>query len=85
MICRKFVSVCYHNNSHVHYLWHKGLICVFCTTWPEVLFYKVSRGTWHWLPSGPILQESWSYEFKWFSFVPDLFAASLLYLTLNSH
>ncbi|WOL03936.1 hypothetical protein Cni_G12656 [Canna indica] len=74
MMCRKFVSVCYHNYSHVHCLWHEGLICVCCTTWPEVLFYKVSRGTWHWLPRCPMLQEKWSCGFRWFSFVPDLFA-----------
>lgn len=74
MMCRKFVSVCYHNYSHVYCLWHEGVVCVCCTTWPEVLFYKVARGTWHWLPRCPMLQEKWSCGFRWFSFVPDLYA-----------
>lgn len=74
MMCRKFMSVCYHNYSHVNCLWHEGLVCICCTTWPEVLFFKVSRGTWHWLPRCPMLQEKWSCGFRWFSYVPDLFA-----------
>ncbi|KAH7665323.1 F-box domain-containing protein [Dioscorea alata] len=74
MMMRKFVSVCYHNYSHVYCLCHEGIICVCCTTWPEVLFFKVLRGTWHWLPRCPSLQEKWSCGFRWFSFVPDLFA-----------
>ncbi|XP_038976795.1 F-box/kelch-repeat protein At5g43190-like [Phoenix dactylifera] len=74
MMCRKFVSVCYHNYSHVYCLWHEGLVCVCCTTWPEVLFYKVARGTWHWLPRCPMLPEKWSCGFRWYSFVPDLYA-----------
>ncbi|XP_042444649.1 F-box/kelch-repeat protein At5g43190-like [Zingiber officinale] len=74
MMCRKFVSVCYHNYSHVQCLWHEGLVCVCCTTWPEVLFYRVARATWHWLPRCPMLQEKWSCGFHWFSFSPDLFA-----------
>lgn len=73
-MCRKFVSVCYHNYSHVYCLWHDGLVCVCCTTWPEVLFFKVARRTWHWLPRCPLLQEKWSCGFRWFPFVPDLYA-----------
>ncbi|XP_020580169.1 F-box/kelch-repeat protein At5g43190 [Phalaenopsis equestris] len=74
MMCRKFVSVCYHNYSHVYCLWHQGILCVCCTTWPEVLFYNLGRGTWHWLPKCPLLQEKWSCGFRWFSFAPDLYA-----------
>lgn len=74
LMCRKFVSVCYHNYSHVYCFWHEGLVCVCCTTWPEVLFFKVGRGTWHWLQRCPLLQEKWSCGFRWFSFVPDLYA-----------
>lgn len=74
MMCRKFVSVCYHNYSHVYCLWHEGMLCVCCTTWPEVLFYRMGRGTWHWLPKCPLLQEKWSCGFHWFSFAPDLYA-----------
>ncbi|KAJ6813010.1 F-box/kelch-repeat protein [Iris pallida] len=74
LMCRKFVSVCYHNYSHVYCLWQAGMVCVCCTTWPEVLFLKVGRGTWHWLPRCPLLQEKWSCGFRWFSFAPDLYA-----------
>ncbi|PKA49807.1 F-box/kelch-repeat protein [Apostasia shenzhenica] len=74
LMCRKFLSVCYHNYSHVYCLWHEGMICICCTTWPEVLFLRVARGTWHWLPRCPLLQEKWSCGFRWFSFAPDLYA-----------
>lgn len=74
MMCRKFVSVCYHNYEHVYCFWHQGMICVCCYTWPEILYFKVSRRTWHWLPKCPSLPEKWSCGFRWFSFVPDLYA-----------
>lgn len=74
MVCRKFLSVCYHNYQHVYCFWHQGLICVCCYTWPEILYYKVSRRTWHWLPKCPSLPDKWSCGFKWFSFKPELYA-----------
>ncbi|KAK9270522.1 hypothetical protein L1049_026103 [Liquidambar formosana] len=74
MMCRKFVSVCYHNYEHVYCLWHQGMICICCYTWPEILYYKVSRRTWHWLPKCPSLPDKWSCGFRWFSFVPELYA-----------
>ncbi|KAH6822118.1 Galactose oxidase/kelch repeat superfamily protein [Perilla frutescens var. hirtella] len=74
MVCRKFLSVCYHNYEHVYCFWHQGLICVCCYTWPEILYYKVSRRTWHWLPKCPSLPEKWSCGFRWFSFTPELHA-----------
>ncbi|KAM7516990.1 hypothetical protein LguiA_006573 [Lonicera macranthoides] len=74
MMCRKFMSVCYHNYEHVYCFWHQGLICVCCYTWPEILYYKVSRKTWHWLPKCPSLPDKWSCGFRWFSFVPELYA-----------
>ncbi|KDP41623.1 hypothetical protein JCGZ_16030 [Jatropha curcas] len=74
MMCRKFVSVCYHNYEHVYCFWHQGMICVCCYTWPEILYYKVSRRTWHWLPKCPSLPDKWSCGFRWFSFVPELYA-----------
>ncbi|KAF5456108.1 hypothetical protein F2P56_025619 [Juglans regia] len=74
MICRKFVSVCYHNYEHVYCFWHRGMICVCCHTWPEILYYKVSKKTWHWLPKCPYVPDKWSSGFKWFSFVPKLYA-----------
>ncbi|CAN4092152.1 unnamed protein product [Withania somnifera] len=74
LICRKFLSVCYHNYEHVYCFWHKGLICVCCYSWPEILYYKVSRRTWHWLPKCPSLPDKWSCGFRWFSFVPELYA-----------
>ncbi|MFS7938693.1 putative F-box domain, kelch-type beta propeller, F-box-like domain superfamily [Helianthus anomalus] len=73
MMCRKFGSVCYHNYEHIYCFWHEGMICVCCYTWPEVLYYKVSRRTWHWLPQCPSLPNKWSCGFKWFSFVPQLY------------
>ncbi|KAK1407633.1 hypothetical protein QVD17_39254 [Tagetes erecta] len=72
LMCRKFGSVCYHNYDHVYCFWHEGMICVCCYNWPEVLYYKVSRRTWHWLPKCPLLPNKWSCGFKWFSFVPQL-------------
>ncbi|KAJ9166334.1 hypothetical protein P3X46_021106 [Hevea brasiliensis] len=75
MMCKKFVSVCYHNYEHVYCLWHQGMICVCCYTWPEILYYKVSRKTWHWLPKCPSLPDKWSCGFRWFSFIPELCAS----------
>ncbi|XP_051123556.1 F-box/kelch-repeat protein At5g43190 [Andrographis paniculata] len=72
MVSRKFLSVCYHNYEHVYCFWHVGLICVCCYTWPEVLYYKVSRRSWHWLPKPPSLPHKWSCGFRWFSFNPQL-------------
>lgn len=74
LMCRKFMAVCYHNYEHVYCFWHQGMICVCCYTWPEVLYYKVSRRTWHWLHKCPALPDRWSCGFKWFSFVPHLYA-----------
>nr|GMD93863.1 F-box/kelch-repeat protein At5g43190 [Ipomoea batatas] len=74
MMCKKFLSVCYHNYEHVYCFWHQGLVCVCCYTWPEILYFKVSRKTWHWLPKCPSLPPKWSCGFKWFSFVPELYA-----------
>lgn len=72
MMCRKLVSVCFHNYEHLYVFWHQEMICVCCYSWPEVLYYKVSRRTWHWLPKCPSMPEKWSCGFKWFSFVPQL-------------
>ncbi|KAI4337046.1 hypothetical protein L6164_015504 [Bauhinia variegata] len=74
MMCRKFMSVCYHNYEHVYCFWHLGMICICCYTWPEILYYKVSRKTWHWLPRSPALPEKCSCAFRWFSFVPNLYS-----------
>lgn len=74
LMMRKFVSVCYHKYEHVYCFWHQGLICICCYTWPEILYFKVSRKTWHWLPKCPFLPEKWSCGFRWFSFVPQLYA-----------
>lgn len=74
LMCRKLVSVCYHNYEHVYCLWHNGFVSVCCYNWPEILVYKVSRRTWHWLPQCPFLPEKWSCGFRWFSFTPDLYA-----------
>lgn len=73
-MCKKLMSVCYHNYEHVYCFWHQGMVCVCCYTWPEVLYYKMSRRTWHWLPKCPSLPEKWSCGFRWFSFVPELYA-----------
>lgn len=74
MMCKKFMSVCYHNYGHVYCFWHQEMICVCCYTWPEILYYKVSRRIWHWLPKCPSLPEKSSCGFRWFSFIPDLYA-----------
>ncbi|XP_057490507.1 F-box/kelch-repeat protein At5g43190-like [Actinidia eriantha] len=74
MMRRKFMCVCYHNYEHVYCFWHQGLICVCCYNWPEVLYYRVARRSWHWLPKCPSLPEKWSCGFRWFSLVPELFA-----------
>ncbi|KAL5706779.1 hypothetical protein ACHQM5_024901 [Ranunculus cassubicifolius] len=74
MLCKKFMSICYHNYQHVYCFYHDGVICVCCYTWPEVLCYKIARETWHWLPRCPSLPEKWSCGFKWFSFVPNFYA-----------
>ncbi|KAL4566225.1 hypothetical protein LXL04_030337 [Taraxacum kok-saghyz] len=74
MMCKKLGSVCYHNYEHIYCFWHQGMICVCCYTWPEVLYYKISRRTWHWMPKSPSLPDKWSCGFKWFSFVPELYA-----------
>ncbi|CAI8606244.1 unnamed protein product [Vicia faba] len=74
LMCRKFVSVCYHNYEHVYCFWHEGMICICCYTWPEILYYLVSRRTWHWLPRCSSLALKCSCGFKWFSFVPNLYA-----------
>uniref|UniRef100_A0A2N9ELV8 F-box domain-containing protein n=1 Tax=Fagus sylvatica TaxID=28930 RepID=A0A2N9ELV8_FAGSY len=74
LMCRKFLSVCYHNYEHVYCFWHQGMICVCCYTWPEILYYKVSRRIWHWLPKCPSLPVKSSCGFRWFSFVPELYA-----------
>lgn len=64
LICRKIGSVCYHNYEHIYCFWHQRMICVCCYTWPEVLYYKVERRTWHWLPKCPSLPSKWSCGFK---------------------
>uniref|UniRef100_A0A7N0UUR0 F-box domain-containing protein n=1 Tax=Kalanchoe fedtschenkoi TaxID=63787 RepID=A0A7N0UUR0_KALFE len=74
MMCRKFVSVCYHNYEHVYCFWHEGMVCICCYTWPEILYCKISRRSWHWLPKHPSLPDRCSFGFKWFSFVPQLYA-----------
>ncbi|KAG2400504.1 F-box/kelch-repeat protein [Vigna angularis] len=75
IMCRKFVSVCYHNYEHVYCFWHEGMICVCCYMWPEILYYSVSRRSWDWLPKCPYLPLKCSCGFKWFSFVPKLYAS----------
>ncbi|XP_038885443.1 F-box/kelch-repeat protein At5g43190 [Benincasa hispida] len=76
MICKKFMSICYHNYEHVYCFWHQGTICLCCYTWPEILYYKFCRRSWHWLPKCPSLPERWSCGFRWFSFVPELYASA---------
>uniref|UniRef100_I1K858 F-box domain-containing protein n=1 Tax=Glycine max TaxID=3847 RepID=I1K858_SOYBN len=58
--CRKFV-------------W--GMIFVCCYMWPEILYYSVLKRTWDWLPRCPYLPLKSSCGFKWFSFVPKLYAS----------
>ncbi|XP_068655344.1 F-box/kelch-repeat protein At5g43190-like [Aristolochia californica] len=78
---RKFLSVSYHNYDHVYCFWHEGrlsqdsLIGLCCSTWPEVLVCKLARRTWHWLQRCPSLPEKSGCGFKWFSFVPNLYAS----------
>ncbi|KAJ4846585.1 hypothetical protein Tsubulata_038819 [Turnera subulata] len=74
MMCKKFMSVCYYNYERMYCFWHQGMICLCCYTWPEILYYKVSRRTWHWLPRCSSLPEKWSCGFRFFSFVPELYA-----------
>ncbi|CAN1135677.1 F-box/kelch-repeat protein At5g43190, partial [Linum perenne] len=69
-MCRKFVGVCYHNYEHVYCMWHRGMICLCCYTWPEILYYDVAAGEWGWLPKCPLLPEKGSCGFTWFSVVP---------------
>ncbi|TKY73771.1 F-box/kelch-repeat protein [Spatholobus suberectus] len=40
IMCKKFVSVCYHNYEHVYSFWHEGMIYVCCYIWPEILYYN---------------------------------------------
>ncbi|XP_010688084.2 F-box/kelch-repeat protein At5g43190 [Beta vulgaris subsp. vulgaris] len=75
LMYRKLVSVCYHNYEHIYCFWHNGMICICCYSWPEILYYRVSRRTWHWLPKCPALPNKWSCGFRWFSFVPKLHAS----------
>lgn len=75
IMCRKFVSVCYHNYEHVYCFWHEGMICVCCYMWPEILYYSVLGRSWEWLPKCPYLPLKCNCGFKWFSFVPKLYAS----------
>ncbi|XP_057532288.1 F-box/kelch-repeat protein At5g43190 [Amaranthus tricolor] len=75
LMYKKLVSVCYHNYEHIYCFWHNGLICICCYSWPEILYYRVSRRTWHWLPKCPALPHRYSCGFRWFSFVPKLYAS----------
>ncbi|XP_020211596.1 F-box/kelch-repeat protein At5g43190 [Cajanus cajan] len=75
IVCRKFVSVCYHNYDHVYCFWHEGMVCVCCYMWPEMLCYSVLRMSWDWLPKCPYLPLKGSCGFNWFSFVPRLYAS----------
>ncbi|CAN0905692.1 F-box/kelch-repeat protein At5g43190 [Linum grandiflorum] len=72
-VCRKFVGVCYHNYEHVYCMWHRGMICLCCYTWPEILYYDVAAREWGWLPKCPLLPEKGSCGFTWFSVVPQLY------------
>lgn len=74
LMCRKFMAVCYHNYGHVYCFWHEGMICICCYTWPDILYYEVAMRRWHWLPRCPSLPYKWSCGFRWFSFVPNLYA-----------
>lgn len=76
LMCRKFVSVCYHNYEHVYCLWQDGLIGVSCYTWPEMLVYDVQKQSWRWVEKCSLLQDKWSCDFRWFSFAPNLCAAA---------
>ena len=72
IMCKKFLSMCYHTYKHICCISHDDYICLFCSTSPEVLLYKISRGTWHWLPECPFLSAKKSGGFSWYSFDPDL-------------
>lgn len=74
LMARRFFAVCYHNYDHLYCVWHEGMICICCYTWPEVLVYRVRRATWRWLERCPLLPEKWSCGFRWFSYRPDLYA-----------
>uniref|UniRef100_A0A0D6R1K7 F-box domain-containing protein n=1 Tax=Araucaria cunninghamii TaxID=56994 RepID=A0A0D6R1K7_ARACU len=74
MMCKKFLAICYHNYEHISCVGHEDYICLSCFTSPEVLVYKLSRRTWHWLPRCPYIPDEASYGFKWFSFIPSLYA-----------
>lgn len=74
MMCKKFLAICYHNYEHICCIGHEDFICLSCFTYPEVLVYKLSRRTWHWLPRCPFIPEKASYGYKWFSFSPSLYA-----------
>ncbi|XVF16546.1 hypothetical protein REPUB_Repub10bG0041300 [Reevesia pubescens] len=45
LMCRNFMYV-YVTTTMIMFttFWHHGMICVCCQTWPEILYYKVSRG-----------------------------------------
>ncbi|TQE03295.1 hypothetical protein C1H46_011107 [Malus baccata] len=75
-MCKKLMSVCFHNYEHLYCFWHQGLICVCCYNWPEVLYFKVSRRTWHWVPKCPSLPDKSNCGFRWFSFMPNLYASA---------
>jgi hypothetical protein len=71
-MCKKFLSMCYHTYKHICCISHDDYICLFCSTSPAVLLYKLSRRTWHWLPECPFLTAKKSGGFSWFTFDPDL-------------
>lgn len=71
-MCKRFLLMCYHTYELICCIGHADYICLFCSTAPEVLVYKIPRRTWHWLPHCPFLPEKKSGGFSWFSFTPDL-------------
>eukprot|EP00252_Welwitschia_mirabilis_P006806 TRINITY_DN17705_c0_g1_i1.p1 TRINITY_DN17705_c0_g1~~TRINITY_DN17705_c0_g1_i1.p1 ORF type:complete len:349 (-),score=34.99 TRINITY_DN17705_c0_g1_i1:547-1593(-) len=73
MMCKKFLALCYHNYDHIYCVGHDDLICLSCFTWPEVLVYKLSRRTWHWLPRCPLISEKSRCVLKWFSLNPSVY------------
>ncbi|KAM1088839.1 hypothetical protein ACFX13_016964 [Malus domestica] len=75
-MCKKLMSVCFHNYEHLYCFWHQGLICVCCYNWPEILYFKISRRTWHWIPKCPSLPDKSSCGFRWFSFVPNFHSSA---------
>eukprot|EP00249_Psilotum_nudum_P023345 c28840_g1_i1 orf=767-1825(-) len=76
IICRKFLAICYHTYEHICCVGHEDYICLFCSTSPKVLVYKISRHTWHWLPDCPLIPDKSNGGFSWFSFDPYLHAAA---------